>query len=117
LIDLHSHVIPSLDDGPTTLEGSLEILHAACEAGVTRIAATPHVRDDHPTTPEQMERGVAELRPLAPEGLEILTGGELDIRYLRTLDDAARRRGSRACPRRPAARRRAPGGRASGGRS
>lgn len=92
MIDLHSHVIPSLDDGPTALEGSLEILHAACDAGVTRIAATPHVRDDHPTTPEQMERGVAELRPLAPEGLEILTGGELDIRYLRTLDDAALRR-------------------------
>jgi tyrosine-protein phosphatase YwqE len=28
LIDLHSHVIPALDDGPTTLDGSLEILRA-----------------------------------------------------------------------------------------
>jgi protein-tyrosine phosphatase len=92
VIDLHSHVIPALDDGPTTLDGSLEILDAAQTAGVTRIAATPHVRDDHPTTPEQMERGVAELRQLAPDGLEVLTGGELDHRFLRTLDDAALRR-------------------------
>ena len=55
MIDLHSHVLPGIDDGARTLDDSLAILRAAAEDGITRIAATPHVRDDYPTTVEAME--------------------------------------------------------------
>jgi protein-tyrosine phosphatase len=95
LIDLHAHVIPGVDDGPGTVDGSLEILRAASADGITRIAATPHVRDDYPTTPEQMERLVGELNAAAKENgleIEVLRGGELDLEYLETLDDDALRR-------------------------
>ena len=91
MIDLHSHVLPGVDDGPRTLDESLGILRAAAEDGITRIAATPHVRADHPTSPETMERGVEALNDAARTAgiaIEVLTGGELDLEVAAGLDDA-----------------------------
>jgi protein-tyrosine phosphatase len=95
LIDLHSHVLPGIDDGPRTLETSLGMLRAAAADGITQVAATPHVRDDHPTRPDAMEAGVAGLNAAAREAgipVDVLTGGELDREYVQTLDDASLRR-------------------------
>src|SRR6266852_289444 len=61
------------------------------------IAATPHVRDDHPTTPEVMEQGVGELRrALAQAGVEldVRKGGEISFEWLvRLAPDDLRRFG------------------------
>ncbi len=95
MIDLHSHVLPGIDDGPATMEGSLEILRAAHEDGITQLAATPHVRDDWRTTPDAMERLVGEVNREARAAeidVEVLPGGELDLGYLDTLDDGELRR-------------------------
>jgi protein-tyrosine phosphatase len=85
VIDLHSHILPGLDDGARTLEESREIARAAVAEGVTAIAATPHVRGDYPTRAARMEFGVAELRrDLAAERieLELLHGAEIEIARL-----------------------------------
>jgi protein-tyrosine phosphatase len=42
MIDVHIHVIPDVDDGPDTIEESLQMLRAASEQGVTAVIATPH---------------------------------------------------------------------------
>jgi len=88
-------VLPGIDDGPRTLDGSLDILRAAQEDGIAQLAATPHVRDDWPTRPEEMERRVAEVRQAARANgiaVEVLSGGELDLAYAESLDDEALRR-------------------------
>jgi protein-tyrosine phosphatase len=85
MIDLHSHILPGIDDGPATLEASLELARAAVEDGIELMAATPHVRDDYPTTAEEMERAVERLRvELAAAGiaLELRPGGELALERL-----------------------------------
>ena len=90
MIDLHSHVLPGVDDGPPTIDGSLEILEAAAEDGIARIAATPHVRDDYPTEPGTMERLVGEVNAAArAEGIqvEVLPGGELALGHAIVLGD------------------------------
>ena len=95
MIDLHSHVLPGLDDGAESLAGSLDILRAAGEDGIVQIAATPHVRDDYPTEPEAMERGVAEVNAAAQAagiGVEVLPGGELDRAFAHSLNDESMRR-------------------------
>jgi len=82
VIDLHAHVLPGLDDGVRSPEEAVALAREAVAAGVTTMAATPHVRDDYPTTPEQMESGVAALRArLAAEGipLDLVHGAELSI--------------------------------------
>jgi protein-tyrosine phosphatase len=91
MFDLHSHVLPGVDDGPAALSGSREILDAAIADGITHIAATPHVRSDFPTKPDVMERLVADVRALGAQ-IEVLTGGELDLQFLESLDDESLRR-------------------------
>lgn len=90
MIDLHSHVLPGIDDGPRTLPESLAIARAAVADGIRTLAATPHVRDDYPTSVERMRAGVEELRgELAGEGvpLELVTGGEVALDRIDALSD------------------------------
>jgi protein-tyrosine phosphatase len=93
VIDLHSHVLPGLDDGAPDLAASLEIVRAAAADGIEALAATPHVRDDYPTTPGQMEAALGDVRAAADGlGVELLPGGELALDAAQRLDDGALRR-------------------------
>ncbi len=88
MIDLHSHVLPGLDDGAQTLDDSRAIGRAAYEDGIRTIAATPHVRSDYPTTPDQMEAGVVAVRGALEEDgtrLEVVPGGEIALDALPSL--------------------------------
>ncbi len=82
MIDLHSHVLPGLDDGAANLEEALAICEAAISDGISVLAGTPHVRDDFPTTPEQMDAALADLRAVVGDGLRLVPGGELDLAEL-----------------------------------
>jgi protein-tyrosine phosphatase len=89
MIDLHSHPLPGLDDGAPDLTAGVALVRAAQQAGVTVIAATPHVRDDFPTTAAQMTNGVAALaRAVGGDaGIAVTTGAEVAAVYLQRLDD------------------------------
>src|SRR2546421_1832663 len=85
MIDLHSHILPGLDDGARSYDDSREIAAAAVAEGVTAIAATPHVRGDYPTRAARMEFGVAELRRFLQAeriDLAVLYGAEIEIQRL-----------------------------------
>lgn len=43
LIDLHSHILPGIDDGADSLEASMDMARLCLEDGVTTIACTPHI--------------------------------------------------------------------------
>jgi protein-tyrosine phosphatase len=95
VIDLHSHILPDLDDGARTLAESLDIARACVADGVEVIAATPHVRHDYPTTADMMEEQVSLLqRSLDDEGVElaVLAGGEISFDYLGRLTADDKRR-------------------------
>ena len=42
-IDIHTHILPGIDDEPKNIDESLSILRGASKAGMKRIVATPHV--------------------------------------------------------------------------
>lgn len=42
IIDIHTHVLPGIDDGARTWDMSMQMLSMAWESGVRRIIATPH---------------------------------------------------------------------------
>ena len=95
MIDLHSHVLPGVDDGAATLYGSLEMARAAVADGITVLAATPHVRADYPTDADTMERLVGEVNEaLRSEEipLAVVRGGELDLDWLQLFGDDELRR-------------------------
>lgn len=80
VIDLHSHILPGVDDGARSLEDARDLARMALADGVTTIAATPHVRADYPTTADEMEDAVAELRyDFVVQGIdvEVVHGGEI----------------------------------------
>jgi protein-tyrosine phosphatase len=90
VIDLHCHVLPEIDDGPETIEGSLALARAAVAAGTRTVVATPHVSWRFPNTPETIASAAALLRErLGAEGieLELLTGAEVAMTKIAELPD------------------------------
>ena len=82
MIDLHSHVLPGLDDGAHDLRAALEICRSAAADGIEAIAGTPHVRHDYPTTAATMAAAVDALQAAAADLIRVLPGGELDLAQL-----------------------------------
>jgi protein-tyrosine phosphatase len=78
--DVHFHLLPGVDDGPTTLEESVELARAAAEEGTATIVATPHVRPDYVIAPGGLPELVDEVREaLRRDGIvmDVRLGGEL----------------------------------------
>jgi protein-tyrosine phosphatase len=49
VIDTHCHLLPALDDGPPSLDGSLALARRLVEDGVTLVLCTPHYSRQFPT--------------------------------------------------------------------
>jgi len=98
LIDLHSHLLPGLDDGPPDEQGAIALAAEVAAAGVRTIAATPHLREDFPDVRvDELAGRVAALRSLlatAGIALEVVTGGEVDILWAQSASDEALRAAS-----------------------
>jgi protein-tyrosine phosphatase len=95
MIDLHAHLLPGLDDGPSDEAGALALAAEAAAQGVRVMAATPHLREDFPDVRvEELASRVEALRTAlarAGTGLEIVSGGEVDILWAQRASDEALR--------------------------
>ncbi len=72
-VDIHSHILPGIDDGPSDLEGSVAMARAAADVGISTMAATPHLRSDFPDVHvEELARRGQEVRDaLGREGVPV----------------------------------------------
>ena len=81
MIDIHSHIVFDVDDGPKTIEESLKLIGESYRQGVRTIVSTSHRRKGMFETPEDKIFAhfsqVKEAAEAEYEGLEILYGGEL----------------------------------------
>jgi protein-tyrosine phosphatase len=79
--DVHSHVVPSGDDGVGSTEEGLELCREAAAHGTSVLFATPHVWPQLPLTDEREEevrRTHARMaRMLAVDGIDLRLGFEL----------------------------------------
>jgi protein-tyrosine phosphatase len=90
MIDLHSHVLPGIDDGPATVEASLALAREAAALGTRTLAATPHVTWDLPNDAATVADGIARLQPeldAAGIPLRLVPGGELAASRARELPE------------------------------
>ena len=98
MIDLHSHLLPGLDDGPANEAGSLALAAEAYATGVRVMVATPHLREDFPGVDVTEIAGrVATLQARLNEeriGLELVAGGEVDVLWAQAASDEALRAAS-----------------------
>ena len=87
-VDIHFHLLPGLDDGPGTIEESVELADAAVRDWTSTVVATPHVRSDQVSDVSDLPARVAELQDrLDREGVElsVCCGGELGPELVGTL--------------------------------
>ena len=79
MIDIHTHLLPGVDDGSRTPEQSLEVLTRFVVAGVTCVVCTPHLAaseaDRMPT--EKYIRLHRELCEQIPSSLTVQRGWEI----------------------------------------
>lgn len=90
MIDLHTHLLPELDDGPDTMRDSIQMARAAWDAGTRTMVCTPHMIDHYPTDPARVHEGAARIeRELAEAGvpMRVVPGGEIALDYLPRLSD------------------------------
>ena len=65
-VDMHSHLLPGLDDGAETMEHSLDLLRALRELGFRKLIMTPHIMGDfYKNTPEGIRAALQLLRAAA----------------------------------------------------
>ena len=86
MIDLHCHVLPGLDDGPASEEGSIALAAEIAASGVKTLAATPHLRADFPDV-RVLE--LAERVKALQERVEVqlVSGGEVDVLWAQAASD------------------------------
>jgi protein-tyrosine phosphatase len=90
VIDLHTHILPGLDDGPGNTAGALAMARAAVAAGTRAVATTSHINRSFGLGPEDLAEARAGLSAeLAAAGieLELLGGGEIAPERLPDLSD------------------------------
>jgi protein-tyrosine phosphatase len=63
MVDMHSHVLPGIDDGAQTPQDSIVLIRKMMELGIKKIIATPHVMIDfYRNTPETIADALALLK-------------------------------------------------------
>lgn len=82
--DMHTHILPCLDDGARSLYDSMQMIDIAYEEGIRRIVATPHyvpgnVEYDIPKLRETADTVSKALKDKYPD-MELYTGNELYFR-------------------------------------
>jgi len=61
--DIHSHLIPGIDDGSPNMETSIKMVKKFVDLGYEKIVTTPHVMCDYyQNTPDKILKGLDQLR-------------------------------------------------------
>jgi protein-tyrosine phosphatase len=60
-VDMHSHVLPGIDDGAQTPEESIFLIRRMMEAGIKKIIATPHIMIDYYRNTAETINGALEV--------------------------------------------------------
>lgn len=80
-VDLHSHVLPGIDDGSPNIETSMKMIQAACESGVTTLVCTSHIMPPHYDNSAKNLRNLTNLVASEAEkrglDIELRPGGEI----------------------------------------
>lgn len=80
MVDLHHHLLPSLDDGPKDLVTSVAMAKRAADDGITHVVCTPHANARYVFDPACVRRKIAELNAaLAVESVPLRIGYGCDF--------------------------------------
>lgn len=87
MTDLHSHILPGLDDGAGSMDESVELLQLARDAGTTTIVASPHADTQYKYDPEEVDALIAEVQQRVGAGIRVVRGCDFHL-MLENIQDA-----------------------------
>ena len=71
MIDIHSHVLPGVDDGASNMRESIQMLRFARRQGITQVVATPHYSHSfRNTSPDEIRKLCREVQEAAQRELK-----------------------------------------------
>jgi protein-tyrosine phosphatase len=79
VVDIHSHILPEVDDGPKTWDMCVAMCHAAAADGITHMVATPHANDRYHYDREYLEGLLSHLRALVGDALKLGLGCDFHL--------------------------------------
>ncbi len=91
ILDFHTHILPSVDDGSKSVEMSVEMLNAEYKQGIKKVVLTPHFYANHDSPKEflrRRERAFSKLISAVENKIEIpqmLLGAE--VRFFEGISD------------------------------
>ena len=92
--DMHSHILPEMDDGSKSVEMSLELIEKLRKQDVKNICLTPHFytnEESLDTFVERRQKSLEKLLPHIPDDVNICVGAEVYVtRYLFNNKDLSR---------------------------
>ncbi|MFM8485278.1 MAG: tyrosine-protein phosphatase [Bacteroidota bacterium] len=85
-VDMHSHILPGIDDGAPDVETSLQLIRNLLDMGYRQFIATPHIYPEiHPNNRETIAHALATLRTALREaGMNV----QVDAAAEYMIDDA-----------------------------
>ena len=89
MIDIHSHILPGIDDGSKSLEESLAMVRMAAAAGTTDIVASPHANQEYQFDPVVVHSKISELQAAAGDVPRIHYGCDFHL-TMENIEDALR---------------------------
>ncbi len=81
MVDIHSHILPGLDDGAQTIDETLAMLRLAAENGTTDIVATPHANSSYVYNEQVADELVAQLNESAGSLIRIHRGCDFHLNF------------------------------------
>jgi protein-tyrosine phosphatase len=86
LVDIHSHILPGIDDGATTVEESIEMLKLAAASGTTDIVATPHANSNYSFDVAERDRLLDELSAQVNGVIKLHRGCDFHLSFDNLMD-------------------------------
>jgi protein-tyrosine phosphatase len=89
VVDMHSHVLPGIDDGAKTPEESIILIKKMMELGIKKIIATPHIMVDYyKNTPQTINASLDILKAeLEKEKIDIVVEAAAELYFDETFED------------------------------
>jgi len=87
VIDIHSHILPEVDDGPKSWDISVAMCRMAAADGISHMVATPHANDRYPYNREHLKGLLGQLRHRVGHAPSLSLGCDFHLSY-DNLEDA-----------------------------
>lgn len=81
MVDIHTHILPEVDDGSTSWEMTLSMCELAAKDGITHMVATPHADDTYKYDRRAHEAKLNELRRRIGDTMEFSLGCDFHMSF------------------------------------